>query len=323
MAAIRTSGQPEHGRPRQRRRHRRVGLLGVHHRSQPDGQLYAAGPGAAPTRPRRRRPPRLTAPTSASTTAAPPSPPPPPPPPSDTTPPDTTITSGPTGTTNDNTPTFAFTATEANSVFECRVDSGRLGRLHQPVDDGRPERRRAQRLGPRDRRGGQHRRLARRRARSRSAPRRRPTRRRPTRRSRRARRARPRTTRRPSRSPRPRRTRSSSAASTPAAWADCTSPWTTAALERRRALGLRPRHRRGGQHRRLPGDALVHRRHGHAAADRHDAARHDDQLGPDRHDVGHDRLVRVHLDRVRARPSSASSIPAPGRPARARRPTAV
>src|SRR3954452_23720532 len=50
--------------------------------------------------------------------------PPPPPPPSDTTPPDTTITSGPTGTTSDNSPTFAFTATEANSVFECRVDSG-------------------------------------------------------------------------------------------------------------------------------------------------------------------------------------------------------
>src|SRR3954451_3919008 len=49
---------------------------------------------------------------------------PPPPPPSDTTPPDTTITSRPTGTTSDNSPTFAFTATEANSVFECRVDSG-------------------------------------------------------------------------------------------------------------------------------------------------------------------------------------------------------
>src|SRR3954449_12597235 len=48
----------------------------------------------------------------------------PPPPPSDTTAPDTTITSGPTGTTSDNSPTFAFTATEANSVFQCRVDSG-------------------------------------------------------------------------------------------------------------------------------------------------------------------------------------------------------
>ena len=42
----------------------------------------------------------------------------------DTTPPDTTITAGPTGTTNDNTPTFSFTATEAGSTFECRVDAG-------------------------------------------------------------------------------------------------------------------------------------------------------------------------------------------------------
>jgi hypothetical protein len=45
-------------------------------------------------------------------------------PPPDTTPPDTTITAGPTGTTNDSTPTFSFTSSEANSVFECRVDSG-------------------------------------------------------------------------------------------------------------------------------------------------------------------------------------------------------
>ena len=45
------------------------------------------------------------------------------PPPSDTTPPDTTITSGPSGTTRDNTPTYAFTSTEAGT-FACRVDSG-------------------------------------------------------------------------------------------------------------------------------------------------------------------------------------------------------
>jgi large repetitive protein len=45
-------------------------------------------------------------------------------PPPDTTAPDTTITSGPTGTTTDSTPTFTFTASEASSVFECRVDSG-------------------------------------------------------------------------------------------------------------------------------------------------------------------------------------------------------
>ena len=43
---------------------------------------------------------------------------------SDTTPPDTTITAGPTGTTNDNTPTFAFTATETTSTFQCRIDGG-------------------------------------------------------------------------------------------------------------------------------------------------------------------------------------------------------
>jgi uncharacterized repeat protein (TIGR01451 family) len=42
----------------------------------------------------------------------------------DTTPPDTTITAGPTGTTTDSTPTFSFTATEAGSTFQCRVDGG-------------------------------------------------------------------------------------------------------------------------------------------------------------------------------------------------------
>ena len=41
----------------------------------------------------------------------------------DLTPPDTAITSGPTGTTNDSTPTFTFTSTEAGSTFQCRVDS--------------------------------------------------------------------------------------------------------------------------------------------------------------------------------------------------------
>ena len=152
-------------------------------------------------------------------------------PPPDTTAPDTTITSGPTGTTTDNTPTFAFTATEANSVFECRVDYGRLGRLHQPVDD----------RGPR----------ATARTRSPSA--------RPTWR------ATPTPPPRPARSPstRPRRRRRT----------------------RRRPTRPSPRARPA---RRPP------------------------------------RPPRSRSPRAsRARPSSASSIPAPGRPARARRPTTV
>ena len=56
----------------------------------------------------------------------PPTNPPPtnPPPASDNTPPDTTIVSGPSGTTTDATPTFAFTSSESNPAFECQVDSG-------------------------------------------------------------------------------------------------------------------------------------------------------------------------------------------------------
>jgi hypothetical protein len=47
-------------------------------------------------------------------------------PPADTTAPDTSITSGPTGgdATTDTTPTFAFTASESGSTFQCKVDSG-------------------------------------------------------------------------------------------------------------------------------------------------------------------------------------------------------
>ena len=44
--------------------------------------------------------------------------------PPDTTPPDTTITSGPTGTTSNSSPSFGFTSSEAGSTFECRLDSG-------------------------------------------------------------------------------------------------------------------------------------------------------------------------------------------------------
>jgi hypothetical protein len=53
-------------------------------------------------------------------------------PPPDTTAPDTTITSGPTGTTSDSTPTFAFTSSETNSIFECRMDSASWGECASP-----------------------------------------------------------------------------------------------------------------------------------------------------------------------------------------------
>ena len=42
----------------------------------------------------------------------------------DTTPPQTTITTGPTGPTNDPTPTFEFDSSESGSSFECSLDTG-------------------------------------------------------------------------------------------------------------------------------------------------------------------------------------------------------
>lgn len=42
----------------------------------------------------------------------------------DTDPPETTITSGPSGTTSERTPTFAFKSDESPSTLECRFDSG-------------------------------------------------------------------------------------------------------------------------------------------------------------------------------------------------------
>ncbi len=47
-------------------------------------------------------------------------------------PPNTSITSGPSGTTQDNTPTFHFTSSEAGSTFECRVDDGAYSRCTSP-----------------------------------------------------------------------------------------------------------------------------------------------------------------------------------------------
>jgi hypothetical protein len=46
------------------------------------------------------------------------------PPPPDTTPPNTTITSGPVASTTATTAIFSFSASEAGSSFECRLDSG-------------------------------------------------------------------------------------------------------------------------------------------------------------------------------------------------------
>lgn len=49
----------------------------------------------------------------------------------DTTAPDTTITSGPTGLTNDLTPTFAFTS-EAGAAFECKLDTAAYSACQTP-----------------------------------------------------------------------------------------------------------------------------------------------------------------------------------------------
>ena len=78
-------------------------------------------------------------------------------PPGRPTAPNTTITSGPTGTTTDNTPTFAFTATESGHV-PVPARRRRLGSVHQPVDHERPDRRHARHRGARHGRGRQHRR---------------------------------------------------------------------------------------------------------------------------------------------------------------------
>ncbi|HEX6228688.1 MAG TPA: Ig-like domain-containing protein, partial [Solirubrobacterales bacterium] len=53
-------------------------------------------------------------------------------PPPDETPPDTSIDSGPEGPTNDPTPTFEFSSTEAGSTFQCRVDEGAFASCTSP-----------------------------------------------------------------------------------------------------------------------------------------------------------------------------------------------
>jgi hypothetical protein len=57
----------------------------------------------------------------------------------DTVAPDTTIASGPSGPTNDSTPTFGFSASEQNATFQCRFDSAAFapcsgpGATHTPA----------------------------------------------------------------------------------------------------------------------------------------------------------------------------------------------
>ncbi len=50
----------------------------------------------------------------------------------DTTPPETTITSGPSGTTNNASPSFAFTSSESGSTFECELDGGGFSPCSSP-----------------------------------------------------------------------------------------------------------------------------------------------------------------------------------------------
>jgi Big-like domain-containing protein/parallel beta helix pectate lyase-like protein len=53
-------------------------------------------------------------------------------PPADTTAPETTITTGPSGATNDSTPAFGFSSSEAGSTFACRVDGGAYAACTSP-----------------------------------------------------------------------------------------------------------------------------------------------------------------------------------------------
>ena len=50
----------------------------------------------------------------------------------DSTPPETTITSGPSGTTSNASPSFAFTSSESGSTFECELDGGGFSPCSSP-----------------------------------------------------------------------------------------------------------------------------------------------------------------------------------------------
>ena len=201
--------------------------------------------------------------------------------------PETTIAAGPTGPTNDTTPTFTFTADEAGATFECRVDGAafapapRRSRPPALADGAHTFEVRATDAG------GQHRRDARHRGRSPS------TRPRPTRRSPPARRPDERHHADVHVHRRPRPARRSSAASTAAAFAPCTSPHTTARARPTAAHLRGPRDRRRRQHRRDARGARVHGRHRPRPTRRSTA-------GPTGPTNDTDADVRVHLDEAGA-----------------------
>jgi hypothetical protein len=56
------------------------------------------------------------------------------PPPTDTTPPGTSISDGPSATTTSTSASFAFTATQAGSTFECKLDAGAYATCTSPKD---------------------------------------------------------------------------------------------------------------------------------------------------------------------------------------------
>ena len=56
----------------------------------------------------------------------------------DTTPPETTIDSGPSGATNDPTPTFGFSSTEPGASFQCRLDSASFAPCSPPLTTADP-----------------------------------------------------------------------------------------------------------------------------------------------------------------------------------------
>jgi hypothetical protein len=76
----------------------------------------------------------------------------------DTVPPDKPPSpANPGSSTNDNAPTFTFTASEAGSAFQCRIDVEGVRRLHDAVHERSSGRRHAHLRGPRDDTGRQHR----------------------------------------------------------------------------------------------------------------------------------------------------------------------